>query len=500
MPVARIVTRYPQCAAPACDFLQEHGYSVEVVDPGEFRLGPASFEFALEKCTAEQARARAEHALRAYESQAASRVIQGERQEQERVAVAFDITGRPVEFANPAEVREERRKRPNTFTSALVSFLGRNWDELDQSVTRATGSAREAVRDLWAHRAEHRQEKLQWRQAQAEEKVRREQELSEQRAAERARREEEQARIARQKEEEERQRRLAEADARERRRQAEVEAGMAWVRERQARLAAERDEEQKRREQERRAREEAEVRHRERQAQIAAQSEAEERARAEAERERARAAAEREAALAADRARAAAQAQPVEPPRSEPVLDAPPTWSTAVSRRPRPDIAPWHPPSSGPPASYTASHQERDRDWKKAFAVAAGAVILVMLGIMAYGNRRPASPFSTSEILRQNAIEQQSPFGPARLKPQVSPARPAAAGPSAPPTAAQAAAPRPSPQKPGPGRQRPIHTATEEDEEWVDDEEVVVRHYSQRRQPDRRVASSNGVKRYSDLD
>jgi hypothetical protein len=290
---------------------------------------------------------------------------------------------------------------------------------------------------------------------------------------------------------------LAEAGARERRRQAEVEAGMAWVRERQARLAAERDEEQKRGEQERRAREEGEVRHRERQAQIAAQREAEERARAEAERERARVAAEQEAAMAAECARAATQAQPqpVEPPRSEPVPDALPT------RRQRPDIAPWHSPSSSAPVSQTPWYQERDRDWKKAFAVAAGVVILVMLGIMAYGNRRPASPLSAGEVLRQNAIEQQSPFGPARLKPQASPARPAVAVPHAPPTAAQAAAAqRPSPRKPDPGRRRRLDTAAGEDKEWVDDEEVVVRHYSQRPQPDRKVASSNGVKRYSDLE
>lgn len=499
MPVARIVTRYPQCAAPASDLLQQHGYSVEVVDPGEFRLTPATFEFALEKCTAEQARARAEHALRAYENRAASADMQPEGEPQERVAVAYDITGRPVEFADPSEVRQERRKRPTMFTRALISFLDRTWNELDQAVTRAMGSVREAVRELRAHRTRRREEKLRWRQAQAEEKARREQELWQQRAAERARRDEEQARIAAHKQEEEQQRRVAEDDTRERRRQAEVEAGMAWVRERQARLAAEREaEEQRRAEQERRARAAAEARHRERQAQIAAQREAEERARITAAHERARAAAEQEAARAVERAEA--QAQPVERQEAKPILPASPTRSIFATLKRRPDIAPWHSPSSGAPVSYTAWHRESDHDWKKAFAVAAGVVILVMLGMLAYGKRRPASPLSTSEIMRQNAIEQQSPFGPARLKPQVSPEPPAVTKPSAPPSAASTAGGQTSSaQKPRPGRR--VRTAAEEEgEEWVDDEEVVVRHYPPRRQPDRKLASKDGVKRYSDLD
>ncbi|HSL69496.1 MAG TPA: hypothetical protein VK864_04600, partial [Longimicrobiales bacterium] len=130
----------------------------------------------------------------------------------------------------------------------------------------------------------------------------------------------------------------------------------------------------------------------------------------------------------------------------------------------------------------------------------AGVLILVMLGMLAYGKRRPASPLSTSEIMRQNAIEQQSPFGPARLKPQVSPEPPAVTKPSAPPSAASTAGGQTSSaQKPRPGRR--VRTAAEEEgEKWVDDEEVVVRHYPPRRQPDRKLASKDGVKRYSDLD
>jgi hypothetical protein len=486
MPVARIVTRYPQCAGPASDFLQERGYGVEVVDPVELSVAPADFEFALEKSTPEQARARAEQALFAYESQASAGAIQPEKEKEERVVVAYDIAGRPVEFASPMEVREERRQRPNTFTAALVSFLDRTWDELDHAVSRGIGSVREVLRGFGTRHDQRREEKLQWRQAQVEEKTRRELALAEQRAAERARR-------AVQKQEEERQRRLAEDDARERRRQAEVEAGMAWVRERQARQTVEREaQDQRRREQERRTRAEAEAGEHERQAQIAAQREAEERTRIEAQRERERTAAEREAAVVAERerARAAAEAEQVERAR----------WASAHaggsgSQRPWPDVLPWHSPSSSAPLSHAGWQREQDGDWKKAFALAASVIILVMLGMMAYGNRRSASPLSLGEILRQNAIQQQAPFGPATVKPQVAP-EPSAAHTGT--SAAQAAAGRKAPQKATPTRRLRADGVQEKDA--LGDDEVVVRHYPQRRQPDRKVASSNGVKRYSDLE
>lgn len=41
MPLARIVTRFPEATLPASDCFCSRGYTVEIIDPGDFRVTPA---------------------------------------------------------------------------------------------------------------------------------------------------------------------------------------------------------------------------------------------------------------------------------------------------------------------------------------------------------------------------------------------------------------------------------------------------------------------------
>jgi len=59
MPVARIVTRFPEEAAPLIARLRARGYTIEIVDPGTFRVTPADLEIELERLRTPEALSRA---------------------------------------------------------------------------------------------------------------------------------------------------------------------------------------------------------------------------------------------------------------------------------------------------------------------------------------------------------------------------------------------------------------------------------------------------------
>jgi len=124
MPLARIVTRFPESSLAASEYLRSRGYTVEIVDPGDFRVTPAVLELKLGRCTPDEALLRAQEALREVETRKADEpvsVLNPDTEEQGE-AIAYDIAGRPVQFA-------ERRKAPNTFRGALLSLLKRAWED-----------------------------------------------------------------------------------------------------------------------------------------------------------------------------------------------------------------------------------------------------------------------------------------------------------------------------------------------------------------------------------
>src|SRR5947209_8249416 len=101
MPLARIVTRFPESSSAASDFFRSHGYTVEVVDPGDFRVTPAVLELKLGRCTPDEALLRAQEVLANLEKtgEAPASLTDSEPIEEQGEAIAYDIAGRPVQFA-----------------------------------------------------------------------------------------------------------------------------------------------------------------------------------------------------------------------------------------------------------------------------------------------------------------------------------------------------------------------------------------------------------------
>ncbi len=83
----------------------------------------------------------------------------------------------------------------------------------------------------------------------------------------------------------------------------------------------------------------------------------------------------------------------------------------------------------------------------KALAIASAAGLLLLLGFVAYANRRPASPLAPGASLMNRSVKQAAPSGPAAITPSA--ARP---NPSLVPPANTAPAVRPTTPKPSAAR------------------------------------------------
>ncbi len=549
MPLARIITRNPQDAVTASDYLRSLGYRVETVSPADFRVTPADLEINVEKCNARKALARVQAAVEARRPDArvtetpspaelspeqvsapevstpsepmtpAELELPAEAptiptsSDRQKIAIAYDITGRPVEFEQEAET-PERRNAPNSLGRALVAMFSRAKSSIASRLAKSSVAVQRPVREFRRQRAEEHQLKLEAELAREQEEMREHEELARQRVQQdieeqRLARE----RAARQQEERERQaqerRRLAEEKAAaEERERARIQA------ERAARLAEE--QERARAEAERqaaiRAGQERTRAEREREDAIRAEQDQQQTLRAEqerleAERDAARRAAEERGRIAAmHEAMIAAQRREAQAGQPHPAVTdtpAPPSRfqgspdtgvAKAQPRQPRPS----QPRRSGP---FVVHRRRTSRAIpRKAIAAAAGIVLLFVLGIVAYANRRPASPLSLGALTRGASTQQQAPFGAATVTPPAPVAAPKPS-PAVPPATAQK---RTSPARPAAHRnarrlRRAPHTRKEEDDAVAEDE-VVVRHFQTQRPRQQPTTSSAKLKRYSDMD
>ncbi len=136
----------------------------------------------------------------------------------------------------------------------------------------------------------------------------------------------------------------------------------------------------------------------------------------------------------------------------------------------------------------------RERQWQHAAFIASIATLAAMLGFAVAANVNPGSPLPQS--LMQNKVQQQVPFGPAKLEASsaaktaaIRSSAPAASAPVRPQATATRALQKPSAQA-KPHRRR--GSAANDD---IAEDEVVVRHaptsHAQR-------AQSTGIRRYSD--
>jgi hypothetical protein len=181
VPLARIITRTPEDAAAASDYLLSKGYTVETVSPTEFRITPAELELNLEKCRPGQGLARAKAQV---ESQSGTGQVelpapQPVPTQKPKIPVAYDIAGRPVEFADEEEV--DRQQKSNSIGSALASLLSR---------------LAAPVRDSRRRRAEQRALKLEAELVREREEIRREEGLAGERVRQEMERQRQEAELA----------------------------------------------------------------------------------------------------------------------------------------------------------------------------------------------------------------------------------------------------------------------------------------------------------------
>lgn len=134
MPLARIITRTPAQLAALSEYLRARGYTVELVEPGTLRTSPAELEMNLEGCTAGQALSRGVSAA------------EGAQQGRQRRAIAYDITGRPVAFADEEEEEEERPARTSRNAIPRVwGGLASAWREVLENLRLSAGHLREWI-------------------------------------------------------------------------------------------------------------------------------------------------------------------------------------------------------------------------------------------------------------------------------------------------------------------------------------------------------------------
>lgn len=498
MPLARIVTRDYEEARPLCDRLRELGYTVEVFAPGQLRLSEVDLEIQVERVPLDKATRLAARRARAHESTvyvdrdlyaettSRSRTVQYEQPISEttperpsaepaaspRLDAALSVTPEQHAPANPIEAASvtpeivPMQAPPSAEPSAGWREKLAGWREQHAAAQEERRLIREKEDELRRQRrateeARRALQTEQRRHAEEEERRRREQELQ----------------MQRQREEEERLRLLAE--------QQRFAAERAHLAEEQRRAEAERlrlAEEQRRIEEERQR--------------IAAE------ARRRVEEERRRVAAEEQ--RQAEEARAHEERLARERQQA-----APPVWSqstaeialpAATSHADRvPPPTPTHPPTQvlqtphgprrrAPRISRPAAAPDRRRQWEQAALFASVVALILMIGFALA--MRQSTPFSSSSnLLPQNAVEQQVPFGPATATPTAN-------------TAAQRPRPQPVPVRnsagAAPTKPSPAVVRRTPREEYIAPDEVVVHHYPQRHPP--AATNSAGVRHISDME
>ncbi len=431
MPLARIVTRTPAQLAALSEYLRARGYTVEFVEPGTLRTAPAELEMDLEGCTAEEAISRGVQAAEAAQTHSVRR------------AIAYDITGRPVAFADeegecPAKAGNPVAQAWNGLRDALRDLR----EDVQLSFGRLREWAQEGRRTVQEYRTHYQEEH---RRAQAEKEHEREvQALA--REAERSRRQEE---------EEARQRAAAERF----RRQQDVAAQRA--------------------EADRAPREQEEAARR---AELAA---ARERWRQQQEQVRREALAEREHRLLEEFRREARQDavqerfQVEQNTAGQEVAPAEAALSEREVQRPH-------------PRSF-----QRDGDWMKAAVAAIVLALLATLGYAAYANRQPAAPLSNRALVRSQNVSQPVPFGAAVVPPPQlmtsPPPPPQRTVPQSDVAPKPPATPKPSPRV---RRVRPTRVA----DDTVAEDEVVVHHSATTSARSRTTTARSTPKHISDLE
>ncbi len=427
MPLARIVTRTPAQLAALSEYLRARGYTVELIEPGTLRTASAELELDVDGCTAEEAMSRGMSAAEAAQDHGGRR------------AIAYDITGRPVAFADEEQEAPAERGNPVGQAWNGLRFLLRELvEDLRRSAARLRKWLAEGRETIQEHRVRRQEER---RQAQAEEAhARQAQALAQQ---------------------QERSRREQETDA-ERRALAERSRLLQEEAARQA--VADRA----RREQEEAAR----------RAELAA---ARERIREQQEQARRQEQAERERRLM-ERFRREARRDAVQErfqveqsgAQQQPPAPAEARLARGEERRPQ-----------------TRYDQRRDHDWQKAALAAVVIALLVTLGYAAYANRQPAAPLSNRARVRSQNVSQPVPFGTATVPP---PQPAAAAPPRALPQSevAPTAAPAPSPRVHRTGRARVS-------DDTIADDEVVIHRSATAARPSRTAAGAT-PKHISDLE
>ena len=470
MPVARIITGTPQHTTAVSEYLRSQGYTVETISPGELCVDPAELELNLEGCKPEEAVAHVQALIQQQRddplAQKTSSATENAQPQAARIPVAYDITGRPVEFS--AEQETERREHPNTMGRALVSMLSRGRAQAAAGLAQAWNSACNPVRDFGRRRAEQRRLKLDAEMAREQEEVRKQ----EQRARERVQQE-----IERQRQEAE-QRRVATEKAAEERARMESERGAALrAAQEQARIEAEQQ----------------------------------------AEREQARIAEVHEGRIRAEREAARQQkSQQIDIPEAtqptggetsyEALSLAPaaelPSPKKLVTGKKVPRQQPQRTRQRTPPLMMRRGRAPITIS-QKAVVTALAASIVLLLGFFAYVNRRPASPLSPGALINNGSVKQDIPFGATTITPPPATPKPAAVRTAAARTAAVRTAKRSSPvhraaRKPQRSARR-LRPRSQNDP--VAEDEVVVRHFqTSRPAPNSQPTASNNLKRHSDMD
>lgn len=204
MPVARIVTRFAEETAPLIARLRARGYTIEIVDPGSFRVTPADLEIALDRMTTPEALHGAARFAR------------------ERDAEVFVAAGMPLDEEAGRALREGAVVRRNAIAESFKKLIT-PFRRLGAEVHESRKARRQQKIDLELAREAERKQKAERKAAERAEDDRRRAE----REGALARQREEEVRLAADREAQAAERRRLE-DAERQRREAEV-----------ARLAAE---------------------------------------------------------------------------------------------------------------------------------------------------------------------------------------------------------------------------------------------------------------------
>lgn len=494
MAVARIRTSDPEVVEFLSRHLADSGYQLEFVRPGEPVHGEADLEIDASRMDLESAMAAAR------QETGIVTVLSGVLKAAPKRDIFDEATNAPLPldyaevspYAQGAHLEDE----PSTLHKAadsVASALAAGLISVDRAGKAATARLRIWKTERDARRLAHRERIAQERALEAErrreqERIRAE-ETARLRVEEERRREDEEQVAAIRRDE------MARRDAEERgrRQQEQLAAAEAAMREAEAqrRVQAELDHEHaedlRLREQ---ARLEEECRH------------SEERARLQQEQERGLAEGTRQREIEEERQRsvAASHEESVWSGEAATIDSTPePEWQSAtVPPEPNRVSVPAIPISAPHAhASIPRLHRRpssRDRVFKRA-AVAAAIVAAGVISIWSLGAvRRPASPLSQEQLVRSTIVEQQTPFGPAKVVPPA--IRPAVR--PVPPQKKAVAKP------PAKARTSKMHSsrtrAAENRSADGGGDDVVVKHFTDQKQVQAKVKTKNGVKIISESD